>query len=98
MAACFHDYQNNELPERDFMWGFVSTLRPEDIKHLVDEERNSRSLTNKIYNDELIEMTPEFLAALKEIAHKKSKENVSISFSLYPGKENQLTCSENLQI
>ena len=82
LAAYFHDYQNNELPERDFMWGFIFTLRPEDAERLVDEARNSSSLTNNIDNDELIKMAQEFLAALKEITHKKSKENVTISFSL----------------
>ena len=68
----FPDYQNNELPEREFMWTVLATLRSEATSSLIEDARKSRSIKNDSDKSNMIAMASEFLAALMNINKQKS--------------------------
>ena len=69
----FPDYPKGELPEREFMWIVLYTLRPDATKFLIKEARDHRSVSSEQNSENLIEIAPQFLAELKHISTKKSK-------------------------
>ena len=60
----FPDLEANELPDRDFMWSVLATLREDEVKKLISEARKNRDSGNEEDKQELIEIHPEFLSAL----------------------------------
>ena len=68
----FPNYQNNEFPEREFMWTVLATSRREATSSLIEDARKSRSIKNDSDKSNMIAMAPEFLAALMNISKQKS--------------------------
>ena len=60
----FPNWDNDELPDRSFLWTILSTLRHDEWKLLINEARNVRSKNDKQNHDELIEIDSEFLDKL----------------------------------
>ena len=62
--AYFPTLDENELPDRDFMWTILWTQREDEVKKFVREERKNRDVGNEEDKQELIEIHPEFLNTL----------------------------------
>ena len=60
----FPDIQEKELPDREFMWTILSTLREDAVKKLIEDARKKRSVSNEEDKEELIEIDPEILNLL----------------------------------
>ena len=60
----FPDLEANELPDSDFMWSVLATLREDEIKKLISEVRKNSDLGNEENKQVLIEIHPKFLSAL----------------------------------
>ena len=58
LNAYFPDYRDNELPEREFMWGVISTIIPEETIKLISDARISRGVKKEENQDELVEVDP----------------------------------------
>ena len=68
----FPDLDPGMLPERSFIMGILSTLRGEEMKELIKNARENRSLVNKVDNDELIWMSTDVRNDIFEILPHKS--------------------------
>ena len=60
----FPNLENNELPDSDFMWTILSTLRKDEVKKLVKNAWSGRDVGNEEDKQELISIHPEFLSTL----------------------------------
>ena len=60
----FPDIQEKELPDREFMWTILSTLREDAVKKLIEDARKKRSASNEEDKEELIEIDQEILNLL----------------------------------
>ena len=60
----FPDIQEKELPDREFMWIILSTLREDAVKKLIEDARKKRSASNEEDKEELIEIDQEILNLL----------------------------------
>ena len=69
----FPDYEANQLPERDFIIGVLSTQRISEMKELIKDARSHRSLANRKEEDEMIEMTYAAKNEIFDILPQKSK-------------------------
>ena len=68
----FPDLDPGKLPERSFIMGILSTLRGEEMKELIKNARENRSLVNKVDNDELVWMSTDVRNDIFEILPHKS--------------------------
>ena len=57
----FPDLNQNELPDRSFLWTILGTLRTNECKQLLEDARKKRSNKTEENKDELIEIAPDFL-------------------------------------
>ena len=71
----FPNLEDNELPDRNFMWTILSTLREDEVKKLVKDARKNRDVGNKEDKQEIIAIQPEFLSTLLA-APNTNKDNV----------------------
>ena len=60
----FQEFDENELPDRSFMWGMLFTLRRDEWVKLVDEARKRRCQEEKENKDEFIEIDQDYLNKL----------------------------------
>ena len=60
LVEFFPNLKQNELPDRAFMWGILSTKRREAWKSLLEEARKARGKNNNENTNDLIEIAPEF--------------------------------------
>ena len=74
LAQYFPNYREKELPEREYMWNVIFTLRREASSHLIREARRNRSINNPDNKEDLVEIVPEFLKEIKEIQPQKGKQ------------------------
>ena len=90
--------EKDELPDRSFMWTILSTLRYDEWKQLIKNTRNARSKSDKVNNDELIEIDPEFLNKLIATPILSTgKQRILKIFSIYFRKGKSSIPSEILQ-
>ena len=73
LSIYFPDYTDKQLPEREYMWSVVATLRENAAHSIIETARESRSLLNKDNQDDLIEVTEQFMEELNKVTKKKSK-------------------------
>ena len=79
----FPDYDPPQFPEREFLFGVLSTLRENEMRQLVKEARDNRAIVNNENEDGLIEILPEIKEEIMSILPHKSKhhKNNELSFS-----------------
>ena len=75
----FPDMKENELPERDYLWWVISTLKYDETKKLVDDARKSRSYEGHTNNDDFIEVDNEIFKEINTIYWQKGKLCSSLS-------------------
>ena len=71
LNAYFLDYRDNELPEREFIWGVISTIRPEETTKLVSDARKSRGVKKEENQDELVEVDPLLFKEIQSVVMQK---------------------------
>ena len=59
--------KDNEVPDRQYMWNILNTLKPFNTKELISNAQKNRSIDNEDNIDDLIEIAPEYLRTLKNM-------------------------------
>ena len=67
------DYLDDDLPEREYFFWILSTLYPDEVAKMVKTAYKIRNKEHEKPEDELIEITGEFLERLKDVVAYKSK-------------------------
>ena len=62
-----------EVPERDFMFKFLSILRTEEIQVLIKDARRQRSIVNRSEKEDLIEIHQDVKEELLNLFSQRSK-------------------------
>ena len=73
LNACFVDLEENEYPEREYLWTIVSTLRSENTKELIKTARNKRTTKELADQNSLIQIDPSIYQEILAIAAQKCK-------------------------
>ena len=60
----FLDFRESELPDRQFMWDVLNTVRPRTTQRLIENAIQNRGVDNEEDKDDLIEIAPEYLNKL----------------------------------
>ena len=69
----FPDLDDGQLPERDFLFSILSTLRRDELKNLIHEARGVRAIANKSNDDDMIAVLPWIKDEMFKILPTKSK-------------------------
>ena len=69
----FPDYTEKQLPERDYLFAIVSTLRPDSLDSLVSDARKKRSLNENPELEDFVEITKSFKEEINNVLTQKSK-------------------------
>ena len=65
----FTDFEPRELPDREFMWTILSTLRENEVKTIINKVRGNRALSAQEDKQELIKIAPSILNELLNVPH-----------------------------
>ena len=79
LYAYFPDYQNNQLPEYDFLFKVLSTIKGNEIKELISKSRASRSVENKEEEDDIIILKNELKDEIESVLRHKSKVTMHLT-------------------
>jgi hypothetical protein len=74
------DYSGKELPDRDFLYGILATIYPDETKNLIEGCRKNRAIISKEDKGDLIEMTEEIEEEIMSLLAHPSK--YSLKFRL----------------
>lgn len=67
----FPDLKEKELPDREFMWNVLNTLKPVTTQTLINDSLKNRGLDNEENQEDMVEIAPEYLEKLMKIASQK---------------------------
>ena len=73
LNACFVDLEENDYPEREYLWTIVSTLRSENTKELIKTARNKRTTKELADQNSLIQIDPSIYQEILAIAAQKRR-------------------------
>ena len=73
LNACFVDLEENEYPEREYLWTIVSTLRSGNTKELIKTVRNKRTAKERADQNSLIQIDPSIYQEISAIAAQKRR-------------------------
>ena len=68
----FPDYNESELPERNYLRTIISSIMPSETKELIQTARNQRGV-NKKDEKEMVAITKEIKKEIFEVSAQKSK-------------------------
>ena len=54
LMSYFPDYEQKQLPDRKFMFSILGTLRPDELKVMVEGARKSRALKEEKPDDDFV--------------------------------------------
>ena len=77
----FPDYDEGQLPERAFLFGVLSAVRPDELKALITDSRKKRSLNENSEENDLIYVAPGVKEEILSIPSRKCKHLVFLSWS-----------------
>ena len=98
ISEYFLDLKEGELPDRNYMWNVLNTLKPNSTKSIIKAGIKNRSIENEGDSDNMIEIAPEYLEKLLSIGIQKVKVMRFVNLNLYRiQEENQLTFFANQQ-
>ena len=98
ISEYFPDLKEGELPDRNYMWNVLNTLKPNSTKSIVKAALKNKSIENEGDSDNMIEIAPEYLEKLLSIGIQKVKVMRFVNLNLYRmQEENQLTFFANQQ-
>ena len=64
----FPDYTDKQIPERDFLFKILSTIKTDIIRGMIKQSRDARSVVNQEDEDELILIKKNLMKEIKEVA------------------------------
>ena len=73
LNAYFPDLEENEYPEREYLWTIVSTLRSENTKELIKTARNKSTIKERADQNNLIQIDPSIYQEISAIAAQKRR-------------------------
>ena len=80
------DYESNQVTEKEFFFGVLSTVYPKETRDMVEAAYKARNTHYKKENDKMVELTPEVKKAIDSILSYKSKQVCLILFVATSGK------------
>ena len=69
----FPDYNEKQLPEREYLFKILSTVETDAMKKLIKQARESRSIVNQENDDEIIVIKNELREEINNVLAQKSK-------------------------
>ena len=69
----FPDYNDSQLPDREFMFSVISTKFPQALLSLIREAKDKRAIIEENDDSEIIEILPEIREAIMGVLSHKSK-------------------------
>ena len=73
LSVYFPDYGDHTLPERDYLWTIICSVKPKEAKQLIQDARAKRGV-NKKENQELVKITDKMKEEIFNVVSQKSKE------------------------
>ena len=73
LAIYFPDYSKDQLPEREYMWSIVATLREDATQYLLKTARDNRSVNIQEDKNDLVEVSKTFMKELNQVSKQKCK-------------------------
>ena len=73
LVAFFPDLRDTQLPEKEFMYGIVSTVMPEAVRELVASGMKNRTPFAQDDKSHLVEIVEEFKDQILNLYSMKSK-------------------------
>ena len=67
----FPDFREGQLPEREYLWNVLYTLKPNETGQLIKDAREKRSVSSSAPSENLVEIAPDLLQKLKELKPQK---------------------------
>ena len=71
LNVCFPDLEENEYPEREFLWTILSIFHSENTKELIKTVRNNRTTKERADQNSLIQIDPSIYQEISKIAAQK---------------------------
>ena len=78
----FPDYEQDQYPERDYLFAILSTLRKDELLQLIKTAKNNRAYSNQSEEDEMVQITNGFRNEIFNILPTKSKSLPMLMFWL----------------
>ena len=91
LMAFFPDLKELQLPEKEFMYGILCTLRPDSVRELIATGVKNRSPTVQEDKGDLIEITKELKDSIMDLYSLKSKYFQQFTLTLIQPLEAELT-------
>ena len=67
----FPDFREGQLPEREYLWNVLYTLKPNETGQLIKDAREKRNVSSSAPSENLVEIAPDLLQKLKELKPQK---------------------------
>ena len=71
----FPNFKPSQFPEKEFMYGILSTLKPDEVKQLVAQSLKDRARKSQ---DDLVEVTKELYNSIQDLYSMKSKRVLKV--------------------
>ena len=76
----FPDYDGKSLPERQYMWDILYTLKPDIVADLIKKARRNRGLEKNDDHDQMIEIAPDFWDEISTLVNVKGRILITLSY------------------
>ena len=70
----FSGTNENEVPERDFMWAILQTEMPSAIKSPIENARKQRTQDGEQDQEQMVEVDTEIFKFMQEVSAQKRKQ------------------------
>ena len=82
----FPDLKEHQLPNREYMYSVLSTLRNEEVKNMICNARKNRSIDSKEKEEDLVYISNEIYEEINSVMAQKCKQNRIIKSYSIQGK------------
>ena len=86
LMSYFPDYEQKQLPDRKFMFSILGTLRPDELKAMVEGARKSRALKEEKPDDDFVYIENLLYKEISSVMAQKSKLKILNVFIATKGK------------
>ena len=69
----FPNFKPSQFPEKEFMYGILSTLKPDEVRQLVAQSLKDRAPKSQDEKDDFVEVTKELYNSIQDLYFMKSK-------------------------
>ena len=69
----FPNFKPSQFPEKEFMYGVLNTLKPNEVRELVAQSLKDRAPKSQDEKDGLVEVTKELYDSIQNLYSMKSK-------------------------